>query len=369
MAQVSLRRSPHIVCYWQAGRLVLHQYAAAARVAASAATVDVLDFCSRWQSISTIEKRFRHYSRASLRTLLKDLIRHSFLQRSDRKPAPMDAALESWEAWNPAAGLFHLSTKDVAYPRDLAGAARSFAGVGLRGRMPPSVKRYRSIPRIAMPSETRHGEFRQVLLERRTWRRFSVTPIALSDLSTVLELTWGVQHRATVRGQGEVLLKTSPSGGARHPGEVYVLALRVKGLERGLYHYASDRHELEVLASGSTSRQVGEYLPGQSWYRGAAALLLMTAVFAREQWRYRFARAYRAVLIEAGHLCQTCCLVATWVGLAPFCSLAFADSRIERDLGIDGVSESLLYVAGIGARPVARSRPWLPRFDGRMPCP
>ena len=41
-------------------------------------------------------------------------------------------------------------------------------------------------------------------------------------------------------------------------------------------------------------------------------------------------------------------------------SMAFADSLIERDLGIDGVKESMLYVAGVGARPARTSRPWAP---------
>ena len=58
-----------------------------------------------------------------------------------------------------------------------------------------------------------------------------------------------------------------------------------------------------------------------------------------------------AVLAESGHLCQTFCLVATWLGLAPFCTMALADSRIERDLEIDGVSESIIYAAGVGSRP------------------
>jgi SagB-type dehydrogenase family enzyme len=81
----------------------------------------------------------------------------------------------------------------------------------------------------------------------------------------------------------------------------------------------------------------------------------MTGVFARTQWKYDYARAYRAVLMEAGHLCQTFCLTATWLGLAPFCTIAFADSKIEKLLQLDGISESVLYVAGAGARP-ERSR-------------
>jgi SagB-type dehydrogenase family enzyme len=74
-------------------------------------------------------------------------------------------------------------------------------------------------------------------------------------------------------------------------------------------------------------------------------------VFARTRWKYDYARAYRAVLIEAGHLCQTFCLTATSLGYAPFCTTAFADSKIEKALGIDGISESALYVTGAGMRP------------------
>ena len=71
-------------------------------------------------------------------------------------------------------------------------------------------------------------------------------------------------------------------------------------------------------------------VPGQWWFEDAAALFLFTAVFARKQWRYRFPRAYRSVLLEAGHFAQTFCLAATSIGLAPFCTQALADRRIER---------------------------------------
>ena len=100
-------------------------------------------------------------------------------------------------------------------------------------------------------------------------------------------------------------------------------------------------------------------LGGQTWFKDAAAVFFMTAVFAREQWRYSSPRAYRAVLIDAGHLCQTFCLVATWLELAPFCTMALADSTIERALGIDGISESVIYAAGVGTRkPGATSGAW-----------
>jgi SagB-type dehydrogenase family enzyme len=225
--------------------------------------------------------------------------------------------------------------------------------------LPPAIKRYRNAPTIGLPAPPTKGSFPGVLLGRRTWRQFSTRPATLEALAAVLGLTFKVQRWVDLPGIGKVALKTSPSGGARHPIECYVLSLRVKGLPRGLYHYRADRHALERMNSHASPQQVARYLPGQAWYGGAGALVLLTAVFARTQWRYRFARAYRVVLAEAGHLCQTFCLTATWLGLAPFCTMALADSIIERDLGVDGISESVIYAAGFGTRPAGVDwAPW-----------
>ena len=54
-------------------------------------------------------------------------------------------------------------------------------------------------------------------------------------------------------------------------------------------------------------------------------MVFFTAVFARQLWRYPYSRAYRAALIEAGHVCQTFLLAATSLRLAPFCLLGLAE--------------------------------------------
>jgi SagB-type dehydrogenase family enzyme len=135
---------------------------------------------------------------------------------------------------------------------------------------------------------------------------------------------------------------------------------RVEKTPSGLYHYDPDRHRLELLSRADASK-LQSYLPGQPWYAKASMLVLLTAVFSRTQWQYPYPRSYRAVLLEAGHFCQTFCLVATWLGLAPFCTDALADSVIERDLEIDGVREAVLYAAGVGSRPAMS---WAPFGDG-----
>ena len=126
------------------------------------------------------------------------------------------------------------------------------------------------------------------------------------------------------------------------------MALRVKGLRAGLYHYHPTHHYLERLTTNPSRQKAWLYCARQDFVKNAAALFLMTAVFPRTMWKYHLARGYRVVLLDAGHLCQTFCLVATWLGLAPFCTAALKDTLIEKDLQIDGIRESVLYVAGVG---------------------
>lgn len=348
---IRYRRSPHLVGYWQGPDLVFENYAAGRRVPAGPLLCRILDFFDSWRPVDELIAAIDGLPPDSLRAAVRQLASLSLLQRSDRAPHPRESLLEGWNGWNPTAGFFHFSTRDVAYGGSADDLHARLRRRARRSPPPAPSKRYRGSPRIALPAVNGDGPLKDALLARRTWRTFGRQPIRLDTLATLLGLTWKVQRWIQVPGAGRVPLKTSPSGGARHPIEAYVLALRVRGLPRGLYHYAADVHALERIAGGSSPRQVARYLPRQDWFGSAAAIVFMTAVFARPQWKYEHPRGYRAVLIESGHFCQTFCLVATDLGLAPFCSMALADSRIERDLRIDGVTESVLYAAGVGARP------------------
>ena len=215
-----------------------------------------------------------------------------------------------------------------------------------------------------------HGEFVQVLTARRTWRTFGRAPVPLRDLAALLDLTFGVRMEGQTVDGTHVLFKTSPSSGALHPVEAYVLARHVSGLARGLYHFGPKARRLHLVKRGASSAQIQRYLADQWWFRDAAAVVFLTAVLPRVRHQYPNPRAYRSVLLGAGHLCQTFCLVATWLKLAPFCTQALADSLIERDLEIDGVDEVLLYAAGVGTRPRGgKWKQWPPHADGNPELP
>ena len=268
--------------------------------------------------------------------------------------------MEQWANWNPAAGLFHFSTKDLPFEEGEA-HAEEFLSRRLADRpVPPPTKSYPRRRRMALPKVPESGALARVLLARRTWRRFGEEPLKLAALSALMKLTFGAQKFIDLGGGEKAILRTSPSAGARNPLEAYVVARRVSGLAPGIYHYAPCEHRLTRIRKGARST-IERHLPGQAWYGRASALVLITAVFARSEWKYPSARAYRDILLEAGHFCQTFCLVATDLGLAPFCTAALADSVIERDLGLDGVTESVVYACGAGPRPAdVEWEPWPP---------
>ena len=153
--------------------------------------------------------------------------------------------MHALDSWNPAAGFFHTATKDVQFwsPPEAARQSRLQAD---RVAMPPATKRYRGAAQVSLPPATT-GEFADVLLARRTWRRFSRTKdVTVQELATLLALSVGVQQWVDAKPR-RLPLKTSPSGGARHPIECYVLVRKVPGLRAGLYHYDAARHQLERL--------------------------------------------------------------------------------------------------------------------------
>jgi SagB-type dehydrogenase family enzyme len=343
------RRSRYVLAHWSGERLIFSHYGNGVTVEGEPELAAILHFFGTWRSVPDLLRRFPQFAPASLERAVDQLTKYKLLRRSTEPEPDMDRRLRTWGGWLPAAAWFHFSTKDIRY-FDVEEADRFFRDKMRRVKPPPAIKRVLG-RRYVLPQPQRDGEFASVLLGRRTWRQFGGGPVSLSSLSTLLNLTWGIQRWTDVPGTHPVPLKTSPSGGARHPIEVYAFVLGVAGLPRGLYHYRPDTYRLELISLGATRHRIRRYLPGQRWFADASILFIMTAVFGREQWRYETARAYRAVLMDAGHLGQTFCLVATWLGLAPFCTLAVADTRIETDLGIDGVTESVLYVTGVGPRP------------------
>ena len=341
------------LAYWQEGQLRVTNYLTHRTFSTNAVMLDLMHFFAAPRTIKQALSQFGAYHPRSVASAILKLINAQLLLEHGSAAWQQDRRVESvWRPWLPEGG-FHFMTKDIPYI-DPEMPIREKVKLLPRTPPPAQFKTARAGRPIRL---SRHGvdrdTFFQTLHARRTHREFTRQAVSLEQVSKLLQTTWGVQGFLDATELGTLPYKTSPSGGSRHPGEVYLVALRVNGLERGIYHYQPNHHRLARIPGGVSARRASAYCAGQRYFGKAAALFIMTAVFARTMWKYRRGRAYRVILLETGHLCQTFCLTATRLGLAPFSTAALEDSLIEQDLGIDGISESVLYVAGIG-RPVVR---------------
>jgi SagB-type dehydrogenase family enzyme len=210
---------------------------------------------------------------------------------------------------------------------------------------PSPYKRYPAAVTVHLPrpAERFGPSLPEVLARRRSVREYARRPLGLGDLSSLLAYSAGI----TDARDPALAFRAVPSSGALYPIELYPVVFDVEGLESGVYHYGVERHELALLASGDFRREVFLAALSQEMIGGAGLVVVMTAVFARVQWKY-LDRSYRYALLEAGHLGQNVYLAATALGLGPCGIGAFFDDDLNRLLGVDGHDEAAVYLMAVG---------------------
>jgi len=206
---------------------------------------------------------------------------------------------------------------------------------------------------IALRAPALSGAFFDALMARRTTRAFrtneSLPRSALEQMLYAVFGTHGIKHFAP----GVAAIKrTSPSGGALHPIEAYVLAIRVEGVPSGLYHYETASHalaELERMDIADARSLACTFMAGQSYFAEAHALVIHVARFERSFWKYAHHRkAYPSVLMDSGHLSQTFYLTATHLGLGAFYTAAINDADISERLRLPPGREAAIAINGVG---------------------
>jgi SagB-type dehydrogenase family enzyme len=210
------------------------------------------------------------------------------------------------------------------------------------GRPPPRYKTYAQARQIGLPAPGSYDglSVAEAIEQRRSRRAFLAQPLSLAELSGLLHAAGGITEP-----QREY--RAAPSAGALYPIETYVVVHDVTGLKPGLYHYAVAEHTLEQIRAGNLRTELVVAGIGQEMLGQAPVCFVLSALFQRTRWKYR-ERAYRYILLEAGHIGQNLYLAATALGLGACAVGAFLDDQLNSLLALDGEEEAALYLIPVG---------------------
>jgi len=201
--------------------------------------------------------------------------------------------------------------------------------------------------RIALP-DTPAGAVDHLAAKRRSTRDFADRPLALGDLAAMLRAGYQALGPDTLPDGTQALRRPVPSAGGLYPLEIYALVRNVAGLDKGIYHYDSKADDLALVRAGAWEEQARGAFLTWSFVADAPVVLCLGAVFARTQRKYG-PRGYRYILIEAGHVAQNISLAASERDLATLCLGGYSDAALNRLIGLDGLSEAIIYALGLGA--------------------
>jgi putative peptide maturation dehydrogenase len=300
--------------------------------------------------------------------------------------SPSEAALRDGETrleaigWHPLAAVYHGMTRwqgvigdeGSREHNDAAQQARLTAHAGEHGPLAPHFPQSEdAFSHLELPVEPFDDAFARVLRARRTTRHFdSKQPLALHELSRLLYGTFGALGTQELAPGMVAIKRTSASGGALHPIEAYPLVINVAGLVPGFYHYESGNHALALLKSmtEADARALASVLTiGQTYFADAQALVFHVARLDRHHWKYRrHPKAYKAVLLDSGHLSQTFYLLAAERGLGAFYTAAINDTDVGAVLGLDPLVQITIGANGLGIIDSTQdtlhlqAQPWLP---------
>jgi len=194
--------------------------------------------------------------------------------------------------------------------------------------------------KLPEPSYTGNTSVETALSQRRSIRDYSCENLTLDEIS---QLLWAAQGITSPWGG-----RTAPSAGALYPLELYAVVGDVEGIDKGVYKYSREEHELEKVKDGDIRAELADAAVGQECVRDAAIDIVFTAVYERTTRKYG-ERGIRYVHIEAGHAAQNVYLQAVSLDLGTVVIGAFIDDRVK-ELVNAGEEERTLYIIPVGRK-------------------
>jgi nitroreductase len=121
--------------------------------------------------------------------------------------------------------------------------------------------------------------------------------------------------------------------------------------------------------AGDRLRQESQKHVTDGFVGESAAVFVWTAIPYRTEWRYSVI-GYKAIAVEAGHICQNLYLACEAIGAGACAILAYGQKAIDNLIGVDGEEEFTICVASVGkvARDKTHQNSLRNETDSRRKC-
>jgi len=206
-------------------------------------------------------------------------------------------------------------------------------------------KHYLLIKEVELPP-TNGFLFNTFLKKRRSNTRFYKNKnLTLKKIAYILLCGYGLQKNPDYPEQEEH--RTVPSAGKRYPLEIYIILFKkIDGCRPGAYHYNVKNHTLEPMFLKHFSREELKSFSPMEWIEDANGMICIGSVFHRSVDKYG-SRAYRFILLEAGHSAQNMILAGTEddINMVPLGGIR--EDNIEKALGLNIANERIVYVLSL----------------------
>jgi SagB-type dehydrogenase family enzyme len=179
---------------------------------------------------------------------------------------------------------------------------------------------------------------------RRSTRQFGPAALAQTSLSALLWAGYGRQSQAA---DGEQ--RTVPSPGGFYALKAFVVARHVEGLAPGLYAYDPSEHRLSLVRAVEISAHRWFHDADDIRYEDASAWIVLVAQLDTVAGKYG-ERAYRHVLLEAGHVGQSISLAATVLDVACVAAGGFDDRAVADDIPLAHAGHLPVHCIVVGSR-------------------
>lgn len=182
------------------------------------------------------------------------------------------------------------------------------------------------------------------LKSRRSRRKYKEQRVSLKELSFLLWATQGVDKKMD---NNYATYRPVASAGARHPFETYLWVFNVEGLKKGVYRYLALSHQLMFLKEVEELEQkANDATLGQIFVGKSAVTFVWSCIPYRGEWRYNIT-AHKAMLLDAGHVCQNLYIACEAVGSGTCAIAAYNQKLCDELIDVDGIDEFTVYLAPV----------------------